>query len=78
MTNLRSSINVDGPAAKPTENAFIRTFNGSLRDECLSIHWFETIAEAQQLIEAWRMSTTRAVLTWLLATFRVANTFPGQ
>ena len=39
---------------KPTDNAFIETFNGSLRDECLNIHWFETIAEAQRLIEAWR------------------------
>jgi putative transposase len=40
---------------KPTDNAFIETFNGSLRDECLNIHWFETIAEAQRLIEAWRI-----------------------
>lgn len=39
---------------KPTDNAFIETFNGSLRDECLNIHWFETIAEARSLIEAWR------------------------
>ena len=40
---------------KPTDNAFIETFNGSLRDECLNIHWFETLAEAQRLIEAWRI-----------------------
>ncbi len=40
---------------KPTDNAFIETFNGSLRDECLNIHWFETITEAQRLIEAWRI-----------------------
>jgi putative transposase len=40
---------------KPTDNAFIETFNGSLRDECLNIHWFETIAEARRLIEAWRI-----------------------
>ena len=39
---------------KPTDNAFIETFNGSLRDECLNMHWFETIAEARSLIEAWR------------------------
>ena len=28
---------------KPTDNAYIETFNGSLRDECLNLHWFETI-----------------------------------
>ncbi len=39
---------------KPTDNAFIETFNGSLRDECLNVHWFATIAEAKALIEAWR------------------------
>ena len=40
---------------KPTDNAFIETFNGSLRDECLNVHWFETIHEAKHLIEAWRI-----------------------
>jgi putative transposase len=38
----------------PTDNAPIGTFNGSLRDECLNLHWFGTIAEAKRLIEAWR------------------------
>jgi putative transposase len=37
---------------KPTDNAYIEAFNGSLRDECLNLHWFETLAEACQLIEA--------------------------
>lgn len=40
---------------RPTDNAFIETFNGSLRDECLNVHWFETLAEAKRLIEAWRV-----------------------
>ena len=40
---------------KPTDNAYIETFNGSLRDECLNLHWFETLAEARRLIEAWRI-----------------------
>ncbi len=40
---------------KPTDNAFIESFNGSLRDECLNIHWLETLAEAQHLIDAWRI-----------------------
>ena len=29
---------------------FIETFNGSLRDECLNVNWFETLAEARRLI----------------------------
>lgn len=39
---------------KPTDNSFIESFNGSLRDECLNTHWFETLDEAQQVLEAWR------------------------
>jgi hypothetical protein len=39
---------------KPTDNAHIETFNGSLRDECLNLHWFETIADARRIIERWR------------------------
>jgi putative transposase len=39
----------------PSDNAFIESFNGSLRDECINIHRFETLAEAQRLIEAWRI-----------------------
>jgi Integrase core domain len=39
---------------KPTDNAHIETFNGSLRDECLNVHWFATIEEAKMLIEARR------------------------
>ena len=40
---------------KPTDNAFIETFNGSLRDECLNLHWFDNLAEAKRLIEVWRI-----------------------
>ena len=39
---------------KPTDNAFIETFNGTLRDECLNLHWFDNLAQAAALIEAWR------------------------
>jgi transposase InsO family protein len=28
---------------KPTDNAFIESFNGTFRDECLNTHWFETL-----------------------------------
>ena len=40
---------------KPVENAFIESFNGRLRDECLNVHQFTSIADAQAKIEAWRV-----------------------
>ena len=40
---------------KPSENAFVESFNGKFRDECLNEHWFASVAEAQALIEAWRV-----------------------
>ena len=39
---------------KPVENAFIESFNGRLRDGCLNVHQFTSMAEAQHIIEAWR------------------------
>jgi putative transposase len=39
---------------KPTDNAFVESFNGTLRAECLDTHWFATLAEAKESIEAWR------------------------
>ena len=38
---------------KPVENAFIESFNGRLRDECLTVHQCASLAEAQTIIEAW-------------------------
>jgi putative transposase len=38
---------------KPVENAFIEAFNGRLRDECLNVHQFTSIEDAQAKIEAW-------------------------
>jgi putative transposase len=40
---------------KPIQNAFIESFNGRLRDECLNESWFVSLADAQQTIEAWRI-----------------------
>jgi putative transposase len=47
---------------KPVENAFIESFNGKFRDECLNQHWFLSLAEARRIIEAWRVqyNTARA------------------
>ena len=39
---------------KPIQNAFIETFNGKMRDECLNEHWFLSLGEARERIEAWR------------------------
>lgn len=39
---------------KPVQNAYIESFNGKFREECLSTHWFKNIYEARELIEAWR------------------------
>ena len=33
---------------------YVESFNGTLRSECLDAHWFETLAEAKQVIETWR------------------------
>ena len=40
---------------KPNENAYIESFNGKFRDECLNEHWFITMAQARRAIEAWRV-----------------------
>ena len=40
---------------KPVENAFIEAFNGRLRDECLHVHQFTSVEDAQTKIEAWRI-----------------------
>lgn len=39
---------------KPNQNAYIESFNGRLRDECLNEHCFITLDHAKVLIETWR------------------------
>lgn len=39
---------------KPTDNAFIESFNGKLRAECLNAHWFMSLEDAREKCEAWR------------------------
>jgi len=41
---------------KPTDNGVIESFNARLRQECLNAHWFESLDEAQDTIDAWRES----------------------
>ncbi|MGQ0741900.1 MAG: IS3 family transposase [Alphaproteobacteria bacterium] len=40
---------------KPTQNGFVESFNGRLRDECLNEHLFASLNEARTIIEAWRI-----------------------
>ncbi len=40
---------------KPIENAYVESFNGKFRDECLNEHWFISVADAKATIEAWRI-----------------------
>ena len=40
---------------KPTDNAYIESFNGTFRDECLNAHWFESMEDAIRVVEAWRV-----------------------
>ena len=40
---------------KPVENAFIESFNGRLRDECLNTQIFGSLADAQAKLESWRV-----------------------
>ncbi|WP_417784380.1 IS3 family transposase [Terasakiella pusilla] len=39
---------------KPTDNAFIESFNGSFRMECLNASWFLSLNEARSKCEMWR------------------------
>lgn len=39
---------------KPQQNAYIESFNGRFRDECLNEHWFLSMRHARNVIEAWR------------------------
>lgn len=39
---------------KPVQNAFIESFNGTLRDDCLNLHWFISLKDAQESIGDWR------------------------
>lgn len=39
---------------KPNQNAYVESFNGRLRDECLNEHWFTSLQHARAVIEEWR------------------------
>jgi putative transposase len=39
---------------KPTDNAYIESFNGKFRSECLNQHWFTSLQDAQEEFDDWR------------------------
>jgi putative transposase len=43
---------------KPTQNAFIESFNGKFREYCLNLNWFVSLNDARSTIEDWRMHYT--------------------
>ena len=44
---------------KPIQNAHCESFHGRLRDECLNEHWFLSVGDARQIVEAWRQDDHR-------------------
>ena len=40
---------------KPVQNAFVESFNGKYREECLSENWFVSLGHAREVIEGWRL-----------------------
>ena len=43
----------------PTQNAYIESFNGRFREECLNLNWFTSLAEAERIIEDWPVDYNR-------------------
>jgi putative transposase len=39
---------------KPTQNGYVESFNGELREKCLRVSWFENLFEARRIIANWR------------------------
>jgi putative transposase len=44
---------------KPVQNAYVESFNGKLRDECLNGHWFVSLRDARQTLAEWQMTYNR-------------------
>jgi putative transposase len=53
--NLERKINlVHTQPGKPTQNGYVESFNGKLREECLRISWFQNLFEARRIIANWQ------------------------
>lgn len=53
LNNVRLDFSRPG---KPTENAYIESFNGRVRQECLNQHWFTTMDEVQRILDLWKVN----------------------
>ncbi len=52
----RNNVKLDFSCpGKPTDNAFIESFNGRLRQECLQQNWFTSLDDSKQIVETWRV-----------------------
>ena len=40
---------------KPVDNAYMESFNGRFRDECLNLHWFMSVGQARSIAEDYRV-----------------------
>ena len=65
----QADLRKESPLCIMPDNAFVESFNGRLRDECLNSHWFLSPADARAKIEAWRRdyneSRPHTALGWL-------------
>lgn len=65
---------------KPTANAMIETFNAKVRAECLDQHWFASLEEAREQVEAWRQGYMSSVRTagafWAVTTRHLPSFWP--
>jgi len=51
----RNAVKIDfSRPGKPPDNAFVESFNGTFRAECLEMNWFQSLQEVRQIIESWR------------------------
>lgn len=62
---------------KPTQNAYIKSFNGRLRDECLNANWFTSLSDARRKVETWRVVATSNVRIVRWTTCR-PQSLPGK
>lgn len=51
LNNVQLAFSKPG---KPTDNAYIESFNGRVRQECLNQHWFSNLDEVQACLNVWK------------------------
>jgi putative transposase len=78
MWAYSNSVKIDfSRPGKPTDNAFVESFNGTFRAECLDTHWFQDLADAKQIIGAWRQEYNESRPHRALA-YRTPGEFASQ